>query len=329
MTTSPSDPFPPIGNLFPVQGSKILVIGCGFIGSNIVEELADLSHRPRVLTRSRPPAPVATLLKEEDLLLGDAQDRELLERALEGVEHLIFSAGGLLPAASEENPELDAELTLGPVQTVLDALRSRPGVSLTYLSSGGTVYGEPERIPVAEDAATAPIGAYGRVHLACEQAVLEHGREHGAPVRVLRCSSVYGPHQYPDRGQGALVTFLRRIETGAPVDVFGGGESIRDYVYSRDVARAVARLLQAPGGEPVVNVGSGEGTRLIDLLRLAEREAGREAQVVQHPPRDFEVGRIVLDIDRLRSLIEFEPVTLQAGVALTRRWLSSEAPARV
>jgi UDP-glucose 4-epimerase len=312
-----------------VQGSKILLVGCGFIGSNIVEALAGLSRPPRVLTRSQPPASVARLVEEGGLLIGDAQDRGLLERGLEGVEHLIFSAGGLLPAASEEDPDRDAELTLGPVRTVLDALGSDPKVSLTYLSSGGTVYGEPESVPVAEDAPTAPVGAYGRLHLACEEAVLAHSREHGTRIRILRCSSVYGPHQHPDRGQGALVTFLNRIETGRPVEIFGSGGSVRDYVYAGDVARAVAQLLEVRGGPALVNVGSGEGTSLIDLLRLAERQAGRRAEVVQHPPREFEVGRIVLDIARLQSLVAFQPTPLQRGVELTRRWLKSEAPERV
>jgi UDP-glucose 4-epimerase len=312
-----------------VQGSKILVLGCGFIGSNIVEELADLSSPPRVLTRSQPPAAVAKLLGDGDLLLGDAREPELVARALEGVDHVVFSAGGLLPAASEEDPELDRELTLGPVQTVLEALRPRPEVSLVYLSSGGTVYGEPEKVPVPEEAPTNPVGAYGRLHLACEEAVLAHGREYGTRVRILRCSSVYGRHQYPDRGQGALVTFLNRIETRRPVDIFGGGESIRDYVYAGDVAKAVTRLLGTTGGEAVLNVGSGEETKLIDLLRLAERQAGREAEVIEHPARGFEVGRIVLDVDRLRGLIDFQPIPLQQGVALTDRWLRTEAPARV
>jgi UDP-glucose 4-epimerase len=312
-----------------VQGSRTLVIGCGFLGRNIVEELVGLSLRPRVLTRSQPSASVSKVLGEGDLLIGSAQERELVEQALEGIDHLVFSAGGLLPEASEKNPELDAELTLGPLQTVLEALSSRPEVSLTYLSSGGTVYGEPQEIPVSEDAPTAPIGAYGGLHLACERAVLAHGHQHGARVRVLRCSSVYGPHQHPDRGQGALVTFLNRIETGRAVDIFGGGESIRDYVYAGDVAKVVARLLESGEGEAVLNVGSGEGTRLIDLLHMAEREAGREAQVIEHPPRDFEVRRIVLDVERLRGLIEFEPIPLPEGVALTRRWLRSQAPVRV
>lgn len=173
------------------------------------------------------------------------------------------------------------------------------------------------------------MGAYGRLHLACEEAVLGHGREHGTEVRILRCSSVYGRHQRPERGQGALVTFLNRIETGRPVEIFGGGESIRDYVYASDVAKAVARLLETTGGEPVLNVGSGEETKLIELLRLAEQEAGREAEVVQHPAREFEVGRIVLDIGRLRDLVDFQPIPLQQGIELTHRWLSTEAPERV
>jgi UDP-glucose 4-epimerase len=309
-----------------VQGSKILVIGCGFIGSNIVEKLVALSRPPRVLTRSQPPAAIAKLVHRDDLLVGDAQDPQLLERALAGVDHVVFSAGGLLPAASEENPELDEELTLGPVQTLLEALRSHPDLSLTYLSSGGTVYGEPREVPVTEDAPTAPVGAYGRLHLACEEAVLAHGRQHANNVRILRCSSVYGRHQHPDRGQGALVTFLHRIETRRPIDMFGAGESIRDYVYAGDVADATVALLQTTEGEPVLNVGSGEGTKLIDL---AERQAGQQAEVVWHPAREFEVNRIVLDISRLRELISFRPIPLQDGVALTKSWLSTEAPERV
>jgi UDP-glucose 4-epimerase len=312
-----------------VQGSKILVLGCGFIGSNIVEELAGFSSPPRVLTRSTPPAAVAKLLRPGDLLLGDAREPELVERALEGIDHVVFSAGGLLPAASEEDPEVSAELALGPVKTMLEALRSRPEISLVYLSSGGTVYGEPEEVPVSENAPTRPLGTYGQLHVACEEAVLAHGRQHGSRVRVLRCSSVYGRHQHPDRGQGALVTFLNHIETRRPVELFGGGESIRDYIYASDVAKVVARLLETTGGEPVLNVGSGEETRLIELLRLAELEAGRPAEVIQHPAREFEVGRIVLDVSRLRDLIEFQTIPLQQGVALTHRWLSTEAPERV
>jgi UDP-glucose 4-epimerase len=309
-----------------VEG-RVLVIGCGFIGSNIVEELAAAGRAPVVLTRSRPEPEVAAKIDPADLIVGSAADAEVVERALEDVGHVIFSAGGLLPAASEEDPERDEELTLGPVRAVLAALRDRPGVGLTYLSSGGTVYGEPARTPVAEDAPTEPLGAYGRLHLRCESEVLAASDEHGLAARILRCATVYGEHQHPNRGQGAVVTFLHRIAHGEPIDLYGGGTTIRDYVYAGDVARAAIALIDREG-PAVINVGSGEGTSLIDLLRLVERQVGREAQVRQHGERGFEVHQIVLDTTLLHQTVDLEITDLTTGIARTHRWLLAERPER-
>ena len=307
---------------------RILVIGCGFIGSNIVEELVAAGRPPAVLTRSKPAADVAARISASDLIVGDATDPDTVERALEDVGHVIFSAGGLLPAASEENPEEDARLTLGPVRTVLERLRERPGVGLTYLSSGGTVYGEPATIPVPEDAPTEAFGAYGRLHLRCEAEVLAASREHDLPARILRCATVYGEHQHPDRGQGAVVTFLHRIERGEAIDLYGGGATIRDYVYVGDVARATIALVEA-GGPAVLNVGSGTGTSLLELLRAVERHLGREAQVVEHEQRGFEVRQIVLDTTLLNQTVELEITDLGAGIARTHHWLVTGRPERV
>jgi UDP-glucose 4-epimerase len=311
------------------QGLRTLVIGCGFIGSRIVEELIAAGDSPAVLTRSRPPESLAPRLPEDDLLIGDAADPEILATALEGVGRVVFSAGGLLPVASELSPELDAELTLGPLLAVLEALRSRSQVSLTYLSSGGTVYGEPERIPVDEEAATSPLGVYGRLHLRCEDEVLRHRRDHGLSARILRCATVYGEGQRPERGQGAVVTFLHRAERGIAIDLYGGGTTIRDYVYVGDVARVVLDLLGRDDGPPILNVASGEGTSLIDLVGLVERQVGRAAEIAQHSERGFEVHRIVLDAGRLRRLVGFEPTPLAAGIARTHAWLASLDSERV
>lgn len=307
------------------QRNRPLVIGCGFIGSHVVAELAANGRPPVVLTRSRPADETLARIAPGELHLGDASDAGDLERALDGVEHVVYCAGGLLPAASEDEPERSESLTLAPVRTVLDALRSRPGTKLTYISSGGTVYGEPETLPVSETAPTHPVGAYGKLHLACEEEITRHRREHGLRARVLRCSTVYGEHQLPDRGQGAVVTFLHRIEHGLPIDLFGGGTTVRDYVYAGDVARALVALLNCEDETPVLNVGCGEGTSLLGLLRLVEAEVGREADVRQHPERGFDVHRIVLDTSHLNRLLDFRPTPLRAGIARTRHWLDSAA----
>jgi UDP-glucose 4-epimerase len=299
-----------------------LVIGCGFIGSHVVAELAKGGRPPIVLTRSQPAQEVAAAIAAGDLHLGDASDAATLERALEGVAEVVYCAGGLLPEASEREPERDEELTLAPLRAVLAALRSRPQAKLAYVSSGGTVYGEPERVPVDEAAPTRPIGAYGRLHVACEEEIAAERERHGLRALVLRCSTVYGEHQAPDRGQGAVVTFLHRIERGHPIDLYGGGATIRDYVYAGDVARAVVALLDREETPALLNVGSGEGTSLLELLRLVEAEVGREAEVRSHPERGFDVHRIVLDTSRLKALLNFQPTPLPEGIARTRAWLS-------
>lgn len=311
------------------QGARVLVIGCGFIGSHVVAELRDRDRPPIVLTRSRPADEIAAAIGAADLHLGDAADPVDLEPALEGVGHVVYCAGGLLPAASEEDPERDAELTLRPLRSVLEALRRRPGVKLTYVSSGGTVYGEPERLPVAETAPTRPIGSYGRLHLACEDEIRRHRADNGLRARILRCSTVYGEHQRPDRGQGAVPTFLHRIERNEPIHLYGGGKTIRDYVYVGDVAAAAADLLDRDDGPSILNVAAGEGTSLLELLRLIEKQVGRRAVVQQHPERSFDVHKIVLDTSRLRQLTDFEPTPLEVGIERTHRWLTESAPERV
>lgn len=282
-----------------------------------------------MLTRSRPAEAVVDAIAPADLHLGDAADPAILAATLEGVGHVVYCAGGLLPAASEEDPERDAELTLRPLRAVLKALRERPGTGLTYISSGGTVYGEPQSVPVPETAPTDPVGSYGRLHLVCENEIERDCEEAGLRAHILRCSTVYGEHQRPDRGQGAVVTFLSHIERGAPIDIYGDSGTIRDYVYAADVARATVDLIDREDGPLILNVASGAGTSLTELVRLAEKEVGRTAEVVRHPERGFEIHKVVLDISLLQRLIEFEPTPLETGIERTHRWLIENSPERV
>jgi UDP-glucose 4-epimerase len=305
---------------------RTLVIGCGFIGSNVATQIASGEQPPVVLTRSRPADQVVAAVGESNIHLGDAAEVETVAALLDGVEHVAFCAGGLLPSDSEQDPERDRELTLRPVHAVLEALRRHPGATLTYLSSGGTVYGEPERLPVPESAPTAPGSAYGKLHLACEEEIERARLEHGLRSRILRCSTVYGEHQRPERGQGAIVTFLHRIARGEQIDLYGDGTTIRDYIYVGDVARAVTALIGHEGGPAVVNVGSGEATSLVDVLRAVEQQIGRPAEIVRHPERGFDVHQIVLDTSLLHQMVDLEVTPLAQGIERTHRWLASAAP---
>lgn len=302
---------------------RTLVIGCGFIGSRIVEELLKQDAAPVVLTRSTPTEAIASRLPKNRLLIGDAADPEVIEAALDGVGQIVYTAGGLLPAASEREPERDAELTLGPLQNVIDALRGREEARFIYLSSGGTVYGDPREVPVSEDEPTRPRGVYGELHVRCEEAISKAIRDDGLRAQVLRCSTVYGEGQLPDRGQGVINTFIRHLEQGESIELFGDGTTVRDYIYVGDLAQIVVALLSIDDGPTTLNVGSGEGTSLLDVLRLVEAEVGRSATIIRHEERGFDVHRIILDVSRLHDLLEVERTALAEGIHRTHKWLSA------
>jgi UDP-glucose 4-epimerase len=293
----------------------------------VTEELLAAGAEPKVLTRSLPAAKLASRLPDQGLTIGDAGDPAILDDVLEGVGTVLYTAGGLLPAASEREPERDAELTLTPLRTVLAALAERPAVRLIYLSSGGTVYGDPEQSPTSEDEPPRPRGVYGGLHLLCEEEV-RAASERGQRARILRCSTVYGEGQRPDRGQGVIATFLSRIERGEPIELYGGSGTVRDYLYVGDLARIMLELMPRDEGPLVLNVGSGEGTSLEEILELTEAEVGRPAQVHRHDERGFEVHRIVLDVSRLRGLVSVETTPLTTGIAFTHRWLGTLAGER-
>jgi UDP-glucose 4-epimerase len=304
---------------------RTLVIGCGFIGSNVATRLAAGGRPPLVLTRRPPADEVVEAIGAENLRLGNAADVGTVEAALEGVDRVAFCAGGLLPSASEREPHRDRELTLGPVEATLEALHKRPGATLTYLSSGGTVYGDlgEGRPPADENAPTNPQSTYGENHLLCEQKIETARTESGLDARILRCSTVYGEYQKPGRGQGVVNTFLDLITHDEPVALYGGGTAIRDYIYVGDVAAAMIALMSLEEAPPVVNVGSGEETSVVKVLDLVEAELGCLAERVEEDKQDGEVGRIVLDTSLLHAAIDLEITPLPEGIARTHRWLTA------
>jgi UDP-glucose 4-epimerase len=305
-----------------------LLIGCGFIGSNVATRLAAAGEPPLVLTHRRPADEVVAAIGEEKLEIADATEPDAIVPLLDGIEHIAYCAGGPLPYKCEEDPEGARELTLGPLRATLEALHRRPGATLTYLSSGGTVYGNPrpEELPVDESFPTAPRTIYGELHSECE-AMIEAARlEHGLDSRILRCATVYGEHQRPGRGQGVIVTFLDRIASGEPIKVYGDGSTIRDYVYVGDVADAVIALTGLDQAPPVVNVGSGEAASLLDVLKLIEAEVGKTAAVEQEEERGFDIHQIVLDTALLHRTVELEMTPLRTGIERTHRWLDTLPP---
>jgi UDP-glucose 4-epimerase len=257
-----------------------------------------------------------------DLIIGDIASEHALNQGLEGARHVVVCAGGLTPADSMASPMTDLRDSLEPLLAILSALKHRHGVGVTYLSSGGTVYGEPVRLPIDESHPTEPRVAHGIAKLAGEKYVALYGRLFGVPGRILRCANAYGERQAADRNQGVVAAFLQRILDDEPIVVTGDGSVVRDYLYVRDLAAIITSLIDVEGGPTLLNVGSGKGTSLRKLIGMMEEITRLAPRVEYDLSRPFDVSEIVLDISRLRETVPFHPLPLQRGLEQTWRSLT-------
>jgi UDP-glucose 4-epimerase len=170
---------------------------------------------------------------------------------------------------------------------------------------------------VGEHDAARPISPYGASHLSAEAYAEMASRRSGSLLQIVRCSSVYGPHQTHGSDQGVVAIFLDRISHGQSIKVFGDGSALRDYVFVDDVAGVVSRLVLDGIDVGTVNVGSGVGLTVLDVAKTTSAAVGKEALIDHQPERSFEVRDIVLDITRLRSFLAYTPTDFALGLAAT------------
>lgn len=291
-----------------------MVVGCGFIGERIASGAVRRGLETSVLTRSPLDSRKAAAVAPAEVVVADAADRRTTHEVVAGADHVVFAAGGLMPAEAERAPVEDAWRSLPPLLAILEAVAATAGAMLTYISSGGTVYGEPRYVPVDEAHPTHPISSYGRTKLVAEAYVLSFAAAHRLKAQILRCANVYGEDQPPHRSQGAVAKFADHAVRGEPVVIFGDGSIVRDYVYVGDVVDA-AFALRDSGCSGVVNIGAGRGNSLLEVVGLVELASGRRLTIEWREARPFDVQEIVLDISRLRRLVDYTPTSLEEGVA--------------
>lgn len=291
--------------------SGVLVVGGGFLGSHVAGALAAHGIPTTVLTRTPPSIATEARMGAAAVQIGDAADATTFTTSLEGADHVVWCAGGLLPADSNVHPTADLTSALLPLLTALDVLRRRPGVGITFFSSGGTVYGNPDRLPVPESHPTRPLTSHGVTKVAAEHYLSLYGDVYGVPSLVLRCGNVYGEGQPADRSQGLIAAALDRVRRRRPLTVFGDGSSMRDFISIGDVVGVVSCLLGRTDIPPVLNVGSGRGTSVANVLAMIETVTGERVELKRQPARPGDVRRVVLDISLLRSVLpDFQPTPL-------------------
>jgi UDP-glucose 4-epimerase len=299
---------------------KALVIGgCGFIGSHIVDALLARAHTVRVLDRhfERFRAP----LQGVEYSIGNFADKMALAEALADIDTAFHLVSTTVPGTANLSPATDVHDNLISTIQLLDLMVDMKVQRLVFLSSGGTVYGVLGAESVREDHPLRPINSYGIVKVAIEHYLEMYRNVHGLESLIVRASNPYGPRQAHSGVQGVISTFLHRLHDSVPIEIWGDGSVVRDYLHVGDLA-AFCVLAAEGTAAGAFNVGSGEGTSLNELLEILRTVTGLNVSARYKPGRLVDVPRSVLDITKAKTYFNWRPrISLEQGVAQTWAWL--------
>lgn len=300
----------------------ILILGAaGFIGTNLTLRL--LHEKKKLFLFERAEAvfapKVQCAIKQGDayqirgsFLENIWQDKLSLLREVDTVYHLISTT---CPTNSNRNTAIEIEENMVSTIRFLDACVEAGVPRIVFLSSGGTVYGKEHTGLCREEEEAFPITAYGVQKLGIEKILYLYHHMYGLDYRIVRLSNPYGPYQRPDGVQGAITTFTWRALHDKPIEVYGDGSVVRDYIYIEDAIDGILKIAEQQGNFRLYNLGSGKGHSLKEVLQVITGVVDKMPQIIYKSCRSVDVPVNVLDISRFRKDFGcFEPVGLEEGI---------------
>ncbi|RHM59399.1 MULTISPECIES: NAD-dependent epimerase/dehydratase family protein [Coprobacillaceae] len=277
---------------------NILIIGGnGFIGRNLCICLCKCGYNVFSFDIQYPDKKN----KKINYIVGDFFDDQELEKSLENIDIVIHSLSTINPGNSNERYLQGYSRDFVQSVKLFDMCIKR-NIKVIFLSSGGTIYGVQEKQPIQEDAITAPINHYGSVKLCIESVIKTFNRQQlHSNILIARISNPYGPGQDYNKGVGFVDAAIKKSIKNEPIEIWGNGEVIRDYVYIDDVCEMICSLITYNGELEVFNLSSNEGISLNNVIETL-KAIGLNPQVIYKEARSVDVKKVILDNERIKSI---------------------------
>lgn len=307
--------------------NQILILGAaGFIGTNLTLRL--LQEKEEMILFDRTKELFVTEVQQAvcegkaQIVTGsfsDMTDREIwlqkivnLDR-VKTVYHLISTT---CPTNSNRNVAMELQDNLIATSYFLDACVEAGVEKIVFLSSGGTVYGKEHTGICREEEEAFPITVYGLQKLGIEKLLYLYRNMYGLDYRIVRLANPYGPYQRPDGVQGVVTTFTWRVLHDMPIEIYGDGSVIRDYIYINDAIEGILKIAESNGCYRLYNLGSGSGCTISEVVTAVAEVTGKEPRIVYKPGRPVDVPVNVLDIHRFQEDFGLlSPIGLKEGIA--------------
>lgn len=306
---------------------KITIFGGGgFIGSAIADRLLQDGHALRVFER---PCvnPYRNFHNDESVewQTGDLSSSHDVDSAIQGADAVIHLVSTTLPKSSNDDPIYDVQSNVIASLHILNSMIKHKVGRILFISSGGTVYGNPQYLPVDENHPTNPVVSYGITKLTVEKYLHMYEQLHGIKAITLRVTNPYGERQRIETAQGAVGVFLRHALKSTPIEIWGDGSVQRDFLHVSDVAEAFSCALNYNGSNTVFNISSGHGCSLNELIEMIEKIQESKVERIHKPARPFDVPINFLSNELAKKELNWTPkVSMEEGLRRTSAWMKKE-----
>ncbi len=316
------------------MASYLVTGAAGFIGARLAEMALEQGHTVTGVDNLNDAYDVRMKeyrLRRLQALKGftferlDISDREILDphapifnRKFDAVINLAARAG---VRASVEDPWVFVQTNIVGTLNLLE-LCHRQGIRKFILASTSSIYGANAPLPTPETAdSDHPLQPYAASKKGAEALCHSYHALYGLDVSVVRYFTVYGPSGRPDM---SMFRFVKWIQEGQPVQLYGGGEQSRGFTFVDDIGRGTLAALK-PLGYEIINLGGHEAATLNGVIRLIERQTGKPARVEHRPANPADVLANQADVSKARRLLGWQPlVGLEEGIGRLVDWYNAE-----
>ncbi|WP_189208892.1 MULTISPECIES: NAD-dependent epimerase/dehydratase family protein [Actinokineospora] len=297
--------------------------GAGFIGSTLVDRLVRDGHEVAVVdtfARGRRENLAGALASGRcSVHEVDVTSPDLAAAVAEVAPEVVFHLAAQIDVrVSVADPLLDVSQNVLGTVNLAEAARAAGVRKIVFASSGGSIYGTPEDLPVGEDTPINPKSPYAASKASCELYLNGYQQLYGLDCTHLALANVYGPRQDPHGEAGVVAIFANALLEGRPTRVYGDGGNTRDYVFVDDVVSAFIAASGDKGSATRYNIGTGMQVSDRELHTLVARAAGAPDEPEFAPARLGDVRASALDSGRAQRELGWKPeVDIAEGVRRT------------
>jgi UDP-glucose 4-epimerase len=298
----------------------IIFGGAGFIGSHIADDLLERDFDVTLFDKiNSSKKNIAGIINDVKFIEGDFNNRVDIGKAVKGHDYVIHLVSSTLPADSNLNPFYDVESNLISSLNLFDACVKNNVRKIIFISSGGTVYGNPVKLPINEKHPTNPLSSYGIIKLAIEKYLGLYKNLKGLDYKILRFSNPFGERQNPKLAQGLITHLLYKIKHKIPIEIWGDGRIIRDYFYIKDGVKSISKAISDKSANNIYNISSGRGLSINQILDRFRRILHLNFKVKYLAARKFDVKSNILDNSLAAKYLKWKPDT-EFNTALKNTW---------